>query len=234
MNSGRANHLEQDHAVVVKRDLQELVDAIFSGSGWRGSGLVQAERINHEGRILGPMPVVTNAVVFNTPEADAIVSALQIFSARQTPWNEDISSRPVLTNSVSIITNITQELLAGRRTLRAFLRNEFRPRADKTSRRSGSLSSCTGVNPIHRPYPISTNMPVEGWPRETGTLTLDQWQRDINNDGGDRHSIIIQPNSDSVWETWLTQKNEFPLACGQWSPLQSEQQRPASRRLDIR
>jgi len=42
-------------------------------------GLFAAERINHAGRILGPMPVVTNAVLFNTPEADTIVSALQIF-----------------------------------------------------------------------------------------------------------------------------------------------------------
>ena len=31
-----------------------------------------AERINHEGRILGAVPVVTNAILFNTPQADAI------------------------------------------------------------------------------------------------------------------------------------------------------------------
>jgi hypothetical protein len=33
------------------------------------------------------------------------------------------------------------------------------------------------------PYPIPANLPVETWPRETGTLTLVQWQQDVNNDG---------------------------------------------------
>ena len=32
-----------------------------------------AERINHEGRILGPAPVVTTPTLFNTAAADAIV-----------------------------------------------------------------------------------------------------------------------------------------------------------------
>ena len=36
-------------------------------------------------------------------------------------------------------------------------------------------------------------MPIETWPRGTGSLTLEQWQRDVNNTGGDRHSIIVQP-----------------------------------------
>lgn len=39
----------------------------------------QSERINQEGPILGPAPVVTIPTLFNTPQADAIVSAMQIF-----------------------------------------------------------------------------------------------------------------------------------------------------------
>ena len=39
----------------------------------------EAERINQEGRILGPAPVVTAPTLFNTTQADAIVSAMQIF-----------------------------------------------------------------------------------------------------------------------------------------------------------
>ena len=42
------------------------------------AGDVAAERINQEGRILGPAPVVSTSTLFNTPGADAIVSALQI------------------------------------------------------------------------------------------------------------------------------------------------------------
>ena len=57
-----------------------------------------AERINQEGRILGPLPVVTNAILFDTSNADAVVSAMQIFPVTN-PWNECISNRPVLSNS---------------------------------------------------------------------------------------------------------------------------------------
>src|SRR6188472_1233477 len=80
---------------------------------------VLAERINHEGRILGPAPVVTSPVLFNTPEADVIVSALQIMPI-DNAWNEDIRSRPVLANSATIIAQIKADLTSSRQTLRPF------------------------------------------------------------------------------------------------------------------
>lgn len=43
----------------------------------------QAERINHEGRILGPAPVVTTPTLFNTPQADAINFGRADHAARQ-------------------------------------------------------------------------------------------------------------------------------------------------------
>src|SRR5213596_472017 len=73
--------------------------------------LPAAERINHSGRILGPMPVVTNSILFNTPEADAVIAALQIFP-RDNAWNEDISRRPLLTNSDAMVAQIFSELFA--------------------------------------------------------------------------------------------------------------------------
>src|SRR5262245_59061388 len=72
-------------------------------------GLPAADRINHAGRILGPMPVVTNVLLFNTPEADAVMAGLQIFP-RDHPWNEDISRRPLLSNSDAMIAQIFTEL----------------------------------------------------------------------------------------------------------------------------
>ena len=71
---------------------------VFSGSTF-------AERINQEGRILGALPVVTNAILFNTNNADAVVSAMQIFPVTN-PWNEDISDRPVHPDSAAIIAGI--------------------------------------------------------------------------------------------------------------------------------
>src|SRR6185295_5887496 len=44
-------------------------------------------------------------VLFNTPEADAVLSTLPIFP-KDNPWNEDISDRPVHPDSGKIINSI--------------------------------------------------------------------------------------------------------------------------------
>ena len=62
------------------------------------AGDIRGERINHEGRILGPEPVVSAPLLFHSAAADAVVSAMQIMP-RDNPWNEDISRRPVLPGS---------------------------------------------------------------------------------------------------------------------------------------
>ena len=159
-----------------------------------------AERINQEGRILGPAPVVTNAVLFNTAQADAIVSAMQIFPVTN-PWNEDISRRPLLPNSDAMIAQIIADLDASRRTLRAFQEMNF-----VLVPNSQPLVPIAFVDYPDEsdpsPYPIAGNMPIETWPSGTGSLTLQQWQQDINNDGGDRHAIIVQPGSGGLWEMW--------------------------------
>src|SRR5947208_2672757 len=97
-----------------------LVASCGAFPGFRASG----ERINQEGRILGPAPAVTNSILFNTPEADAIVSAMQIFPP-DNPWNEDISRRPALTNSDAMIQQIMSDLLSTRRAPRAFYEMNF-------------------------------------------------------------------------------------------------------------
>jgi len=51
------------------------------------------------------MPAVTQPVMFNTPEADRILAALQVFPP-DNPWNEDISKLPVLKNSEAMIATI--------------------------------------------------------------------------------------------------------------------------------
>src|SRR5436190_23953970 len=80
--------------------------------------VARAERINHEGRILGPAPVVAAPTLFNTSAADAIVSAMQIMP-RDNPWNEDISRRPLLPNSDAMIAQIKADL-GTRQTLERF------------------------------------------------------------------------------------------------------------------
>ncbi|HEX8280632.1 MAG TPA: hypothetical protein VF551_04595, partial [Chthoniobacterales bacterium] len=170
---------------------------------------VSAERINHEGRILGPAPVVTTPTLFNTPAADAIVAAMQIMPV-DSAWNEDISARPTLANSAAMIARIKADLSSTRQTLRPFYEMNYvlvpdeQPRMPINFFNYADESDLDGGSGTVAMYPISPNMPVETWPRGTGNLTLEQWQRDVNNTGGDRHSIIVAPGSGWIWETWLT------------------------------
>jgi hypothetical protein len=164
-----------------------------------------AERINQEGRILGPLPVVTNAILFDTSNADAVVSAMQIFPVTN-PWNECISNRPVLANSDAMIAQIMSDLSTNRRTLIAFQEMNFvmvpdnQPLVNFDFVDYPDESDLNGGTYPDGLYPIPTNMPIEGWPTQTGTQTLQQWQ--TNADGSDRHSIIVQPGAGFSYETW--------------------------------
>ena len=169
----------------------------------------QSERINQEGRILGPAPVVTTPTLFNTPQADAIVSAMQIFPVTN-PWNEDISRRPLLANSAAMISQLKSDLSSTRQTLRPFYEMNYVLVPDNQTRVTivfldyPDESDLDGGIFPNGSYPIPTNMPIETWPRGTGTLTLQQWQMDVTNIGGDRHGIIVAPGAGSIWETWQT------------------------------
>lgn len=188
---------------------------------------VVAERINQEGRILGPPPVITNSTLFNTPEADAILAAMQIFPVTNA-WNEDVSRLPLLPNSDAMIAQIVSDLGSTRRTLRAFQEMNFVLVPD-----SQPLVPIRFVDYPDEsdpgPYPIPANMPIETWPTGTGSLTLQQWQQDINNTGGDRHSIVVQPNNGFTWETWqaLLVGTSWQAANGAKFDLKSNALRPS-------
>src|SRR5205807_3710367 len=158
----------------------------------------QSERINQEGRILGHAPVVATPTLFNTPQADAIVSAMQIFPVTN-PWNEDISRRPLLVNSATMITQMKSDLSSTRQTLRPFYEMNYVLVPDTQARITIPFldypdeSDLDGGTFPNGSYPISSNMPIETWPRGTGTLTLQQWQMDATSVGGDRHGIIVAP-----------------------------------------
>ena len=162
----------------------------------------QAERINQEGRILGPLLSVTNAVLFNDTNADAVVSSMQIYPL-DNPWNEDISRAPVLSNSIAMMAQITNDLATNRQTLRLFY--EMNYVLVPTNQPNIAITFFNYADESEpSPYPIPTNMPIETWPIASPTTNLVTWQRDTNNVGGDRHAIMVMPGSNYVWETWLT------------------------------
>ena len=132
-----------------------------------------AERINQEGRILGTLPVVTNAILFNTSNADAVVSAMQIFPVTN-PWNECISNRPVAVNSDAMITQINSDVGASYRKLSVFMEMNFVFVPDTqplVSNRFTTYPDDSDLNGGVFPYglyPTPTNQPIEEWPVGTG------------------------------------------------------------------
>jgi hypothetical protein len=176
-----------------------------------------AERINQEGRILGALLAVTNSILFNTTNADAVVSAMQIFPVTN-PWNECISNRPVLANSDAMLAQMMFDFTNGQTGSgiashlkvhinfemnyvlvpdnQTLVSNQFVAYPDDSDLNGG-------IYPFGL-YPIPTNQPIEGWPlglTVDGTpQTLLQWQ--TNDDGSDRHSIMVQPGNGTLWETW--------------------------------
>jgi hypothetical protein len=173
----------------------------------------RGQRINHEGRILPDVPVVTQPLLFNTPAADAVISALQIMP-RDSAWNEDISQRPLLANSNAMIARVKSDLavISGRQNLRPFFEMNYvlvpdnQPPIPVHFFEYPEESDLDGGTDPTGLYPIPPNMPIEGWPLETNELTNAQWQEDINDDGGDRHSIILRPGTGAFWETWQAKR----------------------------
>lgn len=177
--------------------------------------LVGAERINHAGRILGPEPTITTPTLFNTPQADAIVSALQIMP-KDNPWNEVITNRPVHPNSANLIARIRADLVAinsNRNTLKVFGEMNYvlvPPGQANVGIRFTEYPDDSdfngGTNPVAS-WPIPSNMPVETWPsgRPAGE-TNETWQRTVIDQ--DRHSIVVQAGvltagmQPRIFETW--------------------------------
>jgi len=192
-----------------------------------------AERINQEGRILGPAPSVSAPVLFNTAAADKVVGAMQIMPVTS-PWNEDVSRRPLLANSAAMIARITDDLEASRRTLRAFFEMNYVLVPNNQATRPilffnyPDESDLNGGASPYGLYPIPNDLPIESWPLETGALTLTQWQEDVDNDGGDRHSITVKPGAGYSYETWETQlvKGAWQASNGAIFNLNSNKLRP--------
>jgi hypothetical protein len=144
---------------------------------------------------------ITAPVLFDTPEADRALSALQILPP-DNPWHEDISGRPVHPMSSDIVRSIgadaplgynldmnyvivpaTQPLVAVRVT-------EYPAESDPG------------------PFSIPANAPIENWPLARNEdaralprpgITLAEFQRQGS---GDRHLIVIDPARGRFHEFW--------------------------------
>ena len=133
------------------------------------------------------------AVMFNTAQADAILSFLEIFPA-DNPWHQDVSGWPVHPNSQNIIGSIGYtKPLRYNADMAFILVPPNQKRVDVTITQYPAESD-------PGPFPVPDNMPIEGWPTYYKHESLSDVQRDKKRRGGDRHGIVVDPVNRMLYE----------------------------------
>jgi hypothetical protein len=171
------------------------------------------------------MPAFDRPVLFDTPEADAIVSALEVFPP-DNPWNLDVSDWPLHPNSKNIVAAIGAS-------------KPFRYNPDMgyvlvpPDQKKVDLKKIAYAGESDRgPFPVPDNTPIEGWPLEYhrggNKTSLDEVQRDTLNKDGDRHALVVDPVNRMLYEFYQMKKTDAGWQAAQASvfDLKSNKMRP--------
>jgi hypothetical protein len=171
------------------------------------------------------LPPIKQAVMFDTRQADAILSALEVFPP-DNAFNQLIDDWPLHPNSKNIIAAIGADKPFRYNPDMAFiLVPPDQPRVDV------KIVDYPGESDAG-PYPVPENTPIEGWPagyqRDGGRLTLAEVQRRPANYEGDRHAIVVDPVNRRLYEFFTFGKTADGWAAGQASifDLSSNKLRP--------
>ena len=181
-----------------------------------------------EGEQRAKMPAMTRPVPFNTPEADEILAALQVFPL-DNAWNQVVSEWPLHANSSNIVASVGVE-------------KPFRYDSDMgfilvppdQARVEVKLVGYPGESDAG-PYTVPEGVTIEGWPADYQRnprlkhLTLDEVQRDTMKRGGDRHGIVVDPVNRMLYEFYTLRRTEAGWEASQASifDLKSNRLRPS-------
>ena len=156
------------------------------------------------------MPALTAPVSFDTPEADAILAALEVYPP-DNPWNQLVEAWPLHPDSAAIVAAVgAAKPLRMNSDMGFVLVPPTQPRVPfRVTQYAGEADP--------GPFPIPDTLPIEGWPAgyrgdpQRNKLTLDDVQRDRANLGGDRHAIVVDPVNRVSYEFF-----EMKKADGGW------------------
>jgi hypothetical protein len=153
------------------------------------------------------MPPIAGPVMFDTPEADAILAALEVFPP-DNPWNQVVSDWPLHPNSKNIIASIGPG-----KPLRCNLDMAFILVPPQQKRVPVTLGASADESD-KGPYPVPDQMPIEGWPAsyrrdsQAREKTLNDVQRDRFQRSGDRHAIVVDPVNRMLYEFYQAKKTD--------------------------
>jgi hypothetical protein len=163
------------------------------------------------------VPPISKPVLFNTVEVDRILAALQVFPP-DNPWNEDVSTRPVLANSREIIAAIGAD-----KRLAYNLDMAFVLVPDKQARVPVKILQYPDESDPG-PFPIPDNAPIENWPLDGRTLSAAQTAKEDS----DRHVIVVDPVNRKLYELYQGRKTDsgWECSCAATFDLASNKLRP--------
>lgn len=171
------------------------------------------------------IPNITQPVMFDTPQADAICAALEIFPP-DNAFNLAVEKWPVHPNSKAIVASVGAEKPLRYNTDMAFILVPPDQKRVPVKIVDYPAESDPG------PFPIPDNIPVEGWPvyyqREGKRLTLAEVQKRPESYEGDRHAIVVDPTNRMLYEFFVFGKTNDGWAAAQASvwDLKSNKLRP--------
>jgi hypothetical protein len=159
----------------------------------------------------GAMPKITQPILFDTPEADKVLVAMQIFPP-DNPWNQDVSRWPVHANSQNIIVSIGAQKPFRQDSDMGFILVPPNQKRIEVKIVAYPDESDNG------PFPVPNNMPVEGWPvnYQGKNVSLDDVQRDRLGENSDRHAIVVDPMRGMLYEFYQAKKTD-----GGWQAAQA-------------
>ena len=171
------------------------------------------------------MPKIDKVISFDTPEADAILSAMEIYPANNF-WNLVVSNWPLHANSRELVASVgTDKVLRVNDDMCFLIVPPNQPRVDV------KLVGYPGESD-RGPFPVPDNLPIEGWPKwhakDAKQLTLTEVQRRPAQYEGDRHAIIVDPTAGKLYEFFVMGKTKEGWAADQSSifDLKSNRLRP--------
>src|SRR5688500_8905997 len=173
------------------------------------------------------VPPIKEPILFNTPEADAIVSAMQIFP-KDNPWHADVSKWKRHPNSDKIVASIGTDKPLRYNIDMAYV---FVP----PSQKKAEVKIVEYPDESDKgPYPVPDNLPLEGWPayysraRADKKLSLDDVQRDKLGIGGDRQSIVVDPTAGRLYEFFGMKRTDegWQAGCAAIFDLKTNKLRP--------
>jgi hypothetical protein len=161
------------------------------------------------------VPAITKPVPFDTPEADAILSALEVFPP-DNPWNLVVADWPLHPSSKEIIASIGPGKPCRYNPDMGFVL--VPPDQKKVEVKTVSYPGESDPGP----FPVPDNVPIEGWPvtyqRRPGgaKVTLSDVQRDTLQEGGDRHALVVDPVGRMLYEFYQLRRTD-----GGWQAAQA-------------